>query len=180
MWTAKTVIRLGGCQTDVSLRWTHSDFVGFVTRRLIWIVWFYHLMCPKGNSDEPQHLFPLAYIFVDLIFSNQHPLSNKYTPPQTFYGRKFPTTITTVTWRHQNFLYLHKFCLKISCFFVHLFAPIIVLLEALHSGDKLKVINFVAPLFVTYLLMWSWFTGSALFKEITVLVLLHSAGTIGK
>ena len=35
MRTAKTLIRLGGCPADLSLRWAHTHFVGFVTRRLI-------------------------------------------------------------------------------------------------------------------------------------------------
>ena len=38
MRTAKTLIRLGGCpgdaQADLSLRWAHSHFVGFVMSRL--------------------------------------------------------------------------------------------------------------------------------------------------
>ena len=32
--TAKTLIRLGGCQTDLSFRMAHSHFVGFVMSRL--------------------------------------------------------------------------------------------------------------------------------------------------
>ena len=32
---AKTLIRLGGWPADLSLRWAHSHFVGFVMRRLI-------------------------------------------------------------------------------------------------------------------------------------------------
>ena len=36
MCTAKTLIRLGGCQADLSLRWAHTHFVGFVMRRLIY------------------------------------------------------------------------------------------------------------------------------------------------
>ena len=36
MWTAKTLIRLGRCQADLSLRWAHTHFVGFVMRRLIY------------------------------------------------------------------------------------------------------------------------------------------------
>ena len=36
MWTAKTMIRLGRCQADLSLRWAHTHFVGFVMRRLIY------------------------------------------------------------------------------------------------------------------------------------------------
>ena len=36
MLTAKTLIRLGGCQADLSLRWAHTHFVGFVMRRLIY------------------------------------------------------------------------------------------------------------------------------------------------
>ena len=34
MRTAKTLIRLGGCQSDLSLRWEHTHFVGFVISRL--------------------------------------------------------------------------------------------------------------------------------------------------
>ena len=36
MRTAKTLIRLGGAQADLSLRWAHTHFVGFVTRQLIY------------------------------------------------------------------------------------------------------------------------------------------------
>ena len=36
MWTAKTLIRLGRCQADLSLRWAHIHFVFFVMRRLIY------------------------------------------------------------------------------------------------------------------------------------------------
>ena len=36
MWTAKTLIRLGRCEADLSLRWAHTHFVGFVMRRLIY------------------------------------------------------------------------------------------------------------------------------------------------
>ena len=34
MWTAKSLIRLANAQADLSLRWAHSHFVGFETRRL--------------------------------------------------------------------------------------------------------------------------------------------------
>ena len=34
MRTAKTLIRLGGCQADLSLRWAHTHFVGSDMRRL--------------------------------------------------------------------------------------------------------------------------------------------------
>ena len=34
MRTAKTLIRLGGAQADLSLRWAHSHFVVFVMSRL--------------------------------------------------------------------------------------------------------------------------------------------------
>ena len=33
--TAKTLIRLGGCQADLSLCWTHSHFVSFIVRQLM-------------------------------------------------------------------------------------------------------------------------------------------------
>ena len=36
MWTAKTLTRLGGWQAEMSLRWAHIYFVGFVMRRLIY------------------------------------------------------------------------------------------------------------------------------------------------
>ena len=35
MRTAKALIRLGGAQADLSLRWAHIHFVGFVMSRLI-------------------------------------------------------------------------------------------------------------------------------------------------
>ena len=39
MWIARTLIRLGRCladaQADLSLRWVHTHFVGFVMKRLI-------------------------------------------------------------------------------------------------------------------------------------------------
>ena len=35
MQTAKTLIRLGGCQADLSLRWAHTHFVGFV---MLWLI----------------------------------------------------------------------------------------------------------------------------------------------
>ena len=38
MRTAKTLIRLGGCQVDLSLHWVHIHFVGFVMAWLIYIV----------------------------------------------------------------------------------------------------------------------------------------------
>ena len=34
MWKTKTLIRMGRCPADLSLRWAHSHFVGFVMRRL--------------------------------------------------------------------------------------------------------------------------------------------------
>ena len=36
MQTAKTLIRLGDAQADLSFRWAHTHFVGFVMSRLIW------------------------------------------------------------------------------------------------------------------------------------------------
>ena len=36
MRTAKTLIRLGGSQVDLSLRWAHTHFIGFVMSRLIY------------------------------------------------------------------------------------------------------------------------------------------------
>ena len=35
--TAKTLIRLADAQADLSLRWAHSHFVGFVMSRLIYV-----------------------------------------------------------------------------------------------------------------------------------------------
>ena len=55
MRTAKTLIRLGGSQVDLRLRWAHSHFVGFVMLRLKYIIrchfrWFSGVVTNEGEE----------------------------------------------------------------------------------------------------------------------------------
>ena len=52
MRTAKTLIRLGGCPADLSLRWAHSHFVGFVMSRLICGSKRCNAFCDKLTQDS--------------------------------------------------------------------------------------------------------------------------------
>ena len=50
MRTAETLIRLGGCQADLSLRWAHTHFAGFVMSRLILC------LASHANSTNPDQM----------------------------------------------------------------------------------------------------------------------------
>ena len=51
MWTAKTLIRLGGC-------WAHTHFIGFVMRRLIYFF--------RGESVELRMMMSIKVIMLQL------------------------------------------------------------------------------------------------------------------
>ena len=55
--TAKTLIR-SGAQADLSLRWAHSHFVGFVMRRLICLQIWKHKLFQKMISDRIFQILP--------------------------------------------------------------------------------------------------------------------------
>ena len=68
MRTAKTLIRLGGCQADLSLRWAHSHIVGFVVRRLKCFRLVSDLIDQHGNLytfDNFKTIFGVAGTFLD-------------------------------------------------------------------------------------------------------------------
>ena len=49
MRTAKTLIRLGGCPADLSLRWAHTHFVGFDMSRLKFVSAIMHVIDALGS-----------------------------------------------------------------------------------------------------------------------------------
>ena len=51
MQSAKTLIRLGGCPADLSLRWAHTHFVDFVMSRLTCLV----SVKPHLTAEEYRH-----------------------------------------------------------------------------------------------------------------------------
>ena len=58
MWTANTLIRLGECQTDPSLRWAHSHFVGFLMLRLkYWTLSWVHFLSDAIQCTEDSVTF---------------------------------------------------------------------------------------------------------------------------
>ena len=58
MWTAKTLIRLGGCQADLSLRREHTHFIGFVMR---WLIYFF-----RSESVELRMMMSIKVIMLQL------------------------------------------------------------------------------------------------------------------
>ena len=77
MRTAKTLTRLADAQADIRLRWAHSHFVGFVMRRLNYVVgptmvYVVVSVAPSVNvcGLAITIIFVLPYVFIRLTIIN--------------------------------------------------------------------------------------------------------------
>ena len=78
MRTAKTLVRLADSQADLSLRWAHTHFVGFVMLRLILFEPPHDKTNKMNSSSSLSHLIGRYFIFLSIfIFVVKYATANK-------------------------------------------------------------------------------------------------------